>query len=183
MAIPKLCFLDMDGVIVDLHRIIHEKFGITDSKDKIDWNNGNLGLPNDVVWAGTDNQWWADLPWLPDGRLLLSICQSFFGKDNIVICTKAAKSVGCIEGKVMWLQKNLPHYAHKFIITPGKWWTASKNSVLIDDSDENVTKFREYGGEAVLIPREWNSAGIQNTEFALMKGLERILGPWESMGV
>lgn len=40
------------------------------------------------------------------------------------------------------------------------------NGVLIDDWEVNVNKFREAGGEAVLIPSNWNSVGLT---FELLK--------------
>jgi hypothetical protein len=38
-----------------------------------------------------------------------------------------------------------------------KWLMAKPEHILIDDSDENCTLFRENGGQAVIVPRVWNS--------------------------
>ena len=39
--------------------------------------------------------------------------------------------------------------AKKFIAGPGRW--------LIDDKDANVEAFRAAGGQAITVPRPWNS--------------------------
>lgn len=153
---PSLCYLDMDGVIVDLHGVVHKKFGIHDPADQKAWNEGKYPLSDEELWSGTDNHWWENLPWTSDGKAILKVVEEAFGKENVVICTKPARYLGSVEGKILWLQKNLPSYLDRYIITRSKHLCASYGKVLIDDSDGNVKKFREHDGRAILCPRRWN---------------------------
>lgn len=36
---------------------------------------------------------------------------------------------------------------------------AKRGSLLIDDNEAAVRKFREHGGSAILFPQPWNSLG------------------------
>ena len=45
----------------------------------------------------------------------------------------------------------------QFLIGPSKHLCANPETLLIDDSDKNVDSFRKCGGQAVLVPRPWNS--------------------------
>lgn len=150
------CFLDLDGVLVDMHKVLYPKLGLTDPLEMQTWNNGKAPIPQESIWNGTDADWWADLPWTEDGPEILHNVQKFFG-DNITICTSLAPWPGCAEGKLRWLQKNIPQYARRFVLTVKKAPLASPRHYLVDDSDHNTETFREAGGRALLIPRIWNN--------------------------
>ncbi len=150
----KQIFLDMDGVIVDLHQPVAQKLGLTDMTV---FNRGELPLPDSDIWAGTDAEWWANLPWMHDGKKIVEVCEDFVGASNVIICSKPAKWRGSAEGKLVWLEKFLPDYARRFILTPNKSWCASPRSLLIDDSESMIDEFRESAGAALLCPRPWNS--------------------------
>lgn len=156
MPKPTLCLLDMDGVLVDLHSTIFRKFGIDKPEDKTLWNNGELLISNEELWAGTDAEWWASLPWTPEGQELLDLCVSYFGRDRIVICTKPAPHPGSADGKLLWLERNIPWLSRSYILTVNKSLLAAPHLCLIDDSDRNVDSFHAAGGRAILVPRIWN---------------------------
>lgn len=151
------CLLDMDGVLVALQPVIYAKHGITNGPDQMRWNNGELPIPEDVLWAGTDAEWWANLPWLPDGRQVLELCESLF--DQVLICSKPARPDSAA-GKMMWLSRHMPAYAKNYIFCTDKAEVARPDRVLVDDNDHNVLGFRAAGGQAVLVARPWNSAHL-----------------------
>ncbi len=37
-------------------------------------------------------------------------------------------------------------------------------ALIIDDSDANIDKFREWGGRGLLVPRPWNTLHATNTK-------------------
>jgi len=60
-------------------------------------------------------------------------------------------------GKALWVQKHLPEYSKRLIVTPvPKSEFAHRDILLIDDKDENVEGFVKAGGNAILVPRPWN---------------------------
>lgn len=44
------------------------------------------------------------------------------------------------------------------VIAWDKSCLAHPDSILIDDCDENVDKFNDAGGKAILVPQDWNSS-------------------------
>ena len=72
-------------------------------------------------------------------------------------------TINCLAGKFDWIKENLSQYfLRQFSMSPVKDFCAMENSLLIDDSDENVNKFERAGGQAILMPRPWNSAHGHN---------------------
>ncbi len=155
----RLIFLDMDGVIVDLHKAVAQRMGITDLTA---FNQGDLPVKDHELWGGTNAEWWADLSWMHDGREIVRLCEEIVGPENVIICSKPANWPGSAEGKLMWIAEHLPTYARRFILTPNKSWCACPRSLLIDDKEEFVDEFREASGAALLCPRAWNSLGQCN---------------------
>ncbi len=152
----KLIFLDMDGVIVDLHKAVAQRLGITDMTA---FNQGELPVKDAELWGGTNAEWWADLPWMDDGFDILCFCEEIVGPQNVIICSKPANWPGSAEGKVMWIAEHIPTYARRFILTPNKSWCASPRTLLIDDNESMIQGFREASGAGLLCPRGWNSLG------------------------
>ena len=75
-----------------------------------------------------------------------------------------------VVGKIQWIEKHLPEYKRRYLIGPEKHFCSHRNSILIDDSDENVMKFREEGGDAILVPRMWNcNYGNRHHSFDFVK--------------
>ncbi len=150
----KLIFLDMDGVIVDLHSTVMARLGLTDLSA---FNRGCLPHSDEELWSGTDAHWWLNLPWMADGKEIVAICEEAVGPENVVICSTPANWVGSAEGKLFWLHRNMPSYAQRFILTPNKSWCANGRTLLIDDREDNVSGFHQAGGASLLCPRPWNA--------------------------
>ncbi len=70
-----------------------------------------------------------------------------------------------------WLGK----YTRRTLLGDCKHACAHKGALLIDDSDEQVERFRQAGGWAILLPRAWNSrhAEAGDPVGALRRDLDR----------
>ena len=151
-----VCFLDMDGVLVDFVAGAHKVHGKTYEYKSVTWEfMKHFGVSNNDFWAPMGFDFWADLPWTKEGPELLRGLERYF-PESIVLMTSPCLTVGSVEGKVEWIRRNMPNYARKFFVGPAKHLAAGPGKVLIDDHDNNVDLFRLYGGNAVLIPRPWN---------------------------
>jgi hypothetical protein len=83
--------------------------------------------------------------------------QDLVGRENVCILTSMA-SPKRLDAKFHWIHHNIPEWLQKqVVVATEKRCCASRNALLIDDSEENVDLFREAGGEAILMPRPWNS--------------------------
>ena len=143
----------MDGVIVDLHHAVADRLGLADMTA---FNRGELAMSDAQVWSGTDAEWWACLPWMNDGMAIVNVCEKAVGPENVILCSKPANWPGSAEGKIRWLEWNLPAYARRFVLTPNKSWCANGRILLIDDNADNCLLFRQAGGASLLCPRPWN---------------------------
>jgi hypothetical protein len=89
---------------------------------------------------------------------LLSGAINLVGTENICILTNPRPEPGCIPGKLAWIRDYLPPWLHdQYLIGKPKHLCAYPEALLIDDCDKNVNAFRKHGGEAILVPRPWNS--------------------------
>lgn len=61
------------------------------------------------------------------------------------------------EGKVHWIKKRFGGDFTRFALTPHKELFARPNTVLVDDREENLSKFREAGGKGIIFPSRGNS--------------------------
>jgi hypothetical protein len=160
--VTRTILLDMDGVIVDFVKAACEAHGKPNPYEHGESGYdmpSKMGMTDVEFWGGDLAMlwWWAELPWTADGAAILVAAKNFVGKDNIYLATSPTLAPGSCSGKLLWVQKNLPEYQRRLMIGPCKYLMARPDHILIDDSDANVTKFREAGGHAILVPRPWNS--------------------------
>lgn len=156
------CLLDLDGVLVDFVGGMCRAHGRPNPYD----GNANAGgydmhamwgISANEFWAPADAAFWHGLEMLPDGQRILSACVNRFGTDNVCLLTSPSLNEGATEGKVRWIYDHLPAFKRQFLIGAAKEFCAHSGAVLVDDYDKNVMKFREHGGRAILVPRQWNS--------------------------
>ena len=109
-------------------------------------------------WNRLDHGVWDNLPLRVDCYQLLSDCATVVGKKNVFICTKSLPHPRHYAGKMEWIYNHLPKWIlGQIIISSQKETNARAGALLIDDSEENVDKFRETrNGNAILVPRPWN---------------------------
>ena len=115
-------------------------------------------------WEHIPRKFWANTPVSEEFPYLLGWCESLVGQENICLLTSPTIDPDCLAGKCEWVQRFMPRWLHRqFLVGPCKQFCAHPDALLIDDSDRNVNKFREWGGQALLLPRPWNSLHGVNT--------------------
>lgn len=154
--------LDLDGVLVDFCRGACKRLG---RKYPDPWPPGAqsiqsvLKIPAPDFWYGIlGSEFWQNLDWMPDGKKILEIVENEFGRKNIVICTSPVLDEECPKGKIQWIKRELPYYyqSRQYLIGAAKEFCAHRDSVLIDDWEINIDKFRKEGGRTIHVPRPWN---------------------------
>ena len=168
----RLIFLDMDGVIVNLHNAVSRLHNLDVPTA---FHRGELRMTDEELWGRTNCNWWANLPWMDDGRAILALCEDAVGAENVVICSTPAAWPGSAEGKLRWIEQQMPNYARRFVLTPDKSWCADGRTLLIDDTEKNVTAFHQAGGASLLCPRPWNCFHFHNTVNFLRCGIAEML--------
>ena len=156
-------FLDIDGVVRNWDSGVCQLFGLGDvlvrSWDTIE----NLALERGVVktgkefWEKQTSDFWAGLKMYQHAHDFLSMLEDLVGKKNI--CLLTAPTLTSAGGTQKWIRKNMPYFfnSKQYLIGPAKHFVAGAGKLLIDDKDDNVIKFREAGGEAIVFPQPWNS--------------------------
>jgi len=100
-----------------------------------------------------DEDWWANLPWMPGGKKLWSYISQYNPDILTSPMDKAGKNES-LSGKLMWVEKNLglspdrvnfAHDKYKFALSP-----EGKPNILIDDFESKVKPFTEAGGIGIL---------------------------------
>jgi len=124
--------------------------------------HASCNMTSDEFWDCIEYSDWVGVPksrWFDD---VIASARKFAGVHNISLVTApVVRSNGevdfaCVQGKLNWVEWNLPSFLDKLVICRNKWVLATDGSVLIDDSDANVNLFRKYGGKAITFPRPWN---------------------------
>ena len=151
-----ITYLDLDGVLVDFNKAACEILGVEYPPKKWHWHDG---VPNgwNKLNAACDSLFWESLDWAPNGHDILRTLTTYVKPENIYLLTTPMPNLDSASGKARWVHKHLPAYDERLIITRApKHLFAGPDRLLIDDRVENIHKFAHYGGEAILIPREWN---------------------------
>ena len=120
----------------------------------------NKGLPFtlDSFWGWFSRRDWASWPKSDECNWLIDNCERLVGRENICILTSPVLNPSCAAGKIEWIYEFCPEWLHRqYLIGPMKHMCARPDALLIDDSDANVEAFQKHGGQAVLVPRPWNS--------------------------
>jgi 5'(3')-deoxyribonucleotidase len=161
-----IIYLDLDGVLVDFVSGALKTLGVTNYKIppngyKIESWKG-VGVSTKEFWKAidaTNEHFWADLEKYPWSDKLVRLCESY---GSVFILTSPSRNPYCLAGKMMWLKKHYPRLTRSVIMTPHKYLCAAPNRILIDDNDDKINKFIEYGGTGILFPQMWNTAHALN---------------------
>lgn len=162
-----MILLDVDGVLADFITASLKANCLPGSHDDVDsWNwfippetseeekkrmyrkfMANCDAVKDF-WISLNPYWWA--------HPLHALCKRF---DDVIFATAPSLDPHCCSQKIQWLRNHrFMGNTNSFMIGPHKHLMA-QHAVLIDDSEENVRKFVENGGSAILFPQRWNSNG------------------------
>lgn len=129
-------------------------------------------------WQSIGKDFWANAPKSNECDWLIRECTRRVGASNVCILTAPTLDPQCAAGKMEWIRRNLPEELQRqFLIGPQKHFCARWSSLLIDDSDNNVGKFRANGGRAILVPRPWNSLNGYDPHVMINHSMCRMNGP------
>lgn len=168
------CLLDLDGVLVDFVGGICRAHGqpniYADGKNRGLYGMEEImGLSATKFWEPANEEFWASLDWMPDGREILAAAEEAFGANNVCLLTSPSLNVGATAGKVRWIYEHVPDYKRRFLIGAAKEFCAHDDAVLIDDYEVNIKKFAEHGGDVILVGRPWNSRSHIERPLELLK--------------
>ncbi len=150
----QVCYLDMDGVLVDFVAGAYRFFKQEYIPGTAKWDfQKTMGIDAVTFWNSLDRRFWAALDWMPEGKDLLANLEDRF--DEIVILTSPCKTDGCMDGKLDWIKQHIPKYERQYYMGTAKSSAASPRHLLIDDYDVNIEKFAKHG-HTMLVPRSWN---------------------------
>ena len=126
-------------------------------------------------WTLFGEKFWANLPVSDEKDEFVRLATEAVGIENVYILTSATGAVGCLEGKRKWVKKHLgSSWLRKLIICTDKF-VCAHDSLLIDDSHQNVMLFRGAGGHAITVPRPWNPLWGRDALSHVKRSLRRIL--------
>lgn len=162
--------LDMDGVLTDLAYHIFQWHGVPYPKPwpKMEYDIAKIMSKSQKECWDLPTFFWSTIPKTREYEHILRLLEG----QEIVVCTSPTDARSA-HGKLDWLKRNYPDGYDDFVICRDKSHLANRNTLLIDDHDKKVAKFRMKGGRAILFPRPWNQ-GYQITEplLKLKKDLE-----------
>lgn len=181
------CFLDIDGVLVDFMSAAHRFHGIPYSYKDYPYEYGDWDcippptseMTTQEFWDALNEEFWATIEWMPDGKEILHLVEMIFGVPNVCLLTSPTLLPRCASGKMRWIQREVPEYHRQFLIGPAKGFCANKDTILIDDADHNILSYRKNGGEAILVPRKWNRAW-READTSLTSLKVQLEGYWKS---
>lgn len=153
------CFLDIDGVLANFGKRACEALGLPYQLDHPffhDWYwYRNFGISDAEIDSVCGIDFWAGIQWMPDGKDILALVEHKF--DDIFLLTAPMPNPGSGTGKILWVERHLPKYKKRLIVTQApKSLFAGPNTTLVDDNDKNIDEFIAAGGTGLLVPRPWN---------------------------
>lgn len=153
-----ICFLDLDGVVVDLVGGVAKALDLT--LTHLTWPptydlSVATGLHQDDLW-NHDNirgaQFWAELEKLPWADAVVRTCLDKWSE--VCFLSQTVRDPGCAAGKSAWIKRHYPRMP--FLLGTRKVLVAAPGFTLIDDYEENVDSWIRRGGHGVLFPAPWN---------------------------
>jgi len=158
----------------------YNRFPVEVGYDIIAAVNQMLGLEGDDQWQLEDfwnkipRHLWATAPLASECQFLLERSAQLVGHENVFLASTPTKCPEAHAGKVEWITTYLPKWIHRqYFITPRKWMLANEESLLIDDHDVNIEKFK-VKGQGLIVPRPWNHAHGERTMEFLVNHLGEV---------
>jgi len=177
-----ILYLDMDGVLVDMwggYKQLKSKDKLKELTGK-DRRNAVLG-----EFFKQGSEFWANLDWIQGGKELWKTANKLFRRVCILSSTGSSNDPegrGQIikEGKIKWLNKNIPELSHEEIfIVHGKHLKqrySSEFSILIDDMAVTIVQWNLKGGIGILHKAsEYKNTIKKLNQLALPLNLKEIL--------
>ncbi len=159
-AQPWRVLVDLDGVLVDFFGSMAKALNLPwEPRDcRGEYDPGRMfALPTDLFSLFGPDFWEAADP-MPDGLAILKAACDAVGRDQVWLCSSPTHESSSAMGKLRWVEKHLDiHWGRRYIFTPDKFLLANERTILIDDCDEQLRRFRGAGGCIILVPRPWNA--------------------------
>lgn len=143
-------FLDLDGVVVDFNGHLKE------------WQSKH---PADVNIDTLPYEYWNSLQMFDWALMMHADLQKYA---PVVFLTSPTNFGQCAAGKLDWIQRNFK--TRDFLIGGCKWACASPSSILIDDNQKKIDRFRSAGGHGILFKS--SPTGVEE----MFESLEEVLG-------
>lgn len=173
--------LDLDNVFVDFIRAILRLHGRRMPYMEATCDMAEILFPgeHEKFWAPVTQEWWANLPWTPEGYAFYRGLLGMFDIDDICIATAPPMigkqyiyGTGYYDGRMYWIEQYMPEIRH-ISLTSSKHFKASKDTILIDDMDYHCERFLAKGGKTFTPSRPWNRYRSSET-FSVPAALETI---------
>jgi 5'(3')-deoxyribonucleotidase len=156
-------YLDIDGVLADFMRAAMLANKCNPDVALSTWPKGEweahkvLGISEDSFWQhiSANDYFWDDLQMLPWCRDLIRLVTRH--DPEFRFATKPSRCESCYAGKRRWVARLGYDPSERLIVIPDKVELAGPGRLLIDDNDDNCTRWKEAGGTSILFPQVWNS--------------------------
>ncbi len=129
----------------------------------------------DEFWSLFGESFWENLPLSDEAVNFVHLAMDAVGYNNVYVLTAATGTAGCLEGKRKWVMKYLGSSWLRKLITCTDKFVCAHDSLLIDDSQDNVCAFTKAGGLAITVPRPWNPLWGYDALLHVKRSLKRIL--------
>lgn len=151
--------LDLDGVVADWGKAAAKTCGvdINDEKIREELKNGKRMEEfvggDEKMWPMIDAEgdaWWENIEktdWADD---LINLLKK--ETKHLFFLSSPSKHPTCYSGKIKWILKNYPKMDRDVFLGCKKHLFANPNTLLVDDTEKKIKKFREFGGHAFKWP-------------------------------
>lgn len=171
--------LDLDEVLADFVGGAAKVWGTTKEELEKVWVLGTWHMDpalatvlgktvaemEDEFWGPIDGhpEFWSELEPLPWSGELIDLVSSL--TDDWFIVSSPRNLECCRLGKERWIKRVFGKAFDRFHLTPYKHTLAMRDTVLIDDSDDNVKVFRaNFGAYGIVFPKINNSLHAQRND-------------------
>ncbi len=146
-------YFDMDGVLVDFVGGCEKLFGKKHDGDFHFYSS--WGITQDEFWETICNceNFWADLEpydWMDEILDLPSL------DVEVKIASHPCRDPDCWGQKARWVDEHFGRAWEMLHLCGDKSRLADEHSLLIDDNQTIIDKWRAAGGHAILFPQPWN---------------------------
>jgi hypothetical protein len=130
-------YCDMDGVLVDFEDG-YERLTGKDIRGNHVKGDGDFWKP--ITDAGV--KFWTGLKWMSDGKELWNYIKGY----NPELLSAPSREESSRIGKYVWVKRNLPGVKLLLKKAERKQDYATPNSILIDDREDNIQRWKDAGG-------------------------------------
>lgn len=157
-------YIDLDGVLVDFINPWMKLYGFEPPRP---WPAGEWQLSKifpidkNALWHRCTAEWWEHLEPTVEARLIIEMAERY--TKNLYLVTNPP-TYAAAQGKLAWINRYLPDFNDRYLITPCREILADDDSFLIDDYEKNIDLFNLGGGRGLLLARPWNRGYSQSNQ-------------------